>query len=333
MNPPPADPTQTHVALELKHGSPLISCRFDPRSRFVFASAEDNTVQRWTLGSDQAVAFAGHESWVQGMSFSTDGETLITAGCDGRLIWWPATADKPEPIRKIDAHQGWLRFVVTSPSGEFVATASNDRMVKLWKTSDGTLVRELAGHQCHVYSAWFHPTGEFLLSGDLKGVVNQWRVADGTLVRTFDAKTLHSYNGGQGVDFGGVRSLGISPDTKRLACGGLHKAENPLGAVHEPLVLEFEWETQKLLRSHVAENIKGAAWRVAYHSVGFLVGVSGGSSGGFLLFWNPDQDKEFHRFQLPSLARDLDLHPDGVQIATAHFDRVLRLSRMAPKQA
>jgi len=39
------------------------------------------------------------------------------------------------------------------------------------------------------------------------------------------------------------------------------------------------------------------------------MGVSGGVTGGILLFWKPDAEKAFHKFQLPALARDMDLHP------------------------
>lgn len=61
------------------------------------------------------------------------------------------------------------------------------------------------------------------------------------------------------------------------------------------------------------------------------MGLSGGGSGGFLVFWKPESEKDYHRFQLPSLARDMDLHPDGLQVATAHYDRHLRVSRLAAK--
>jgi hypothetical protein len=66
---------------------------------------------------------------------------------------------------------------------------------------------------------------------------------------------------------------------------------------------------------------------------GSLMGVSGGSSGGNLLFWKPDSEKPFHRFQLPNIARDMDLHPDGLQVATAHHDRHVRITRLAAKTA
>ena len=332
--PAKADPVQSHVAVQWPHTSPLIACRFDRKGRFVFASAEDNSVQRWDLASGNNVGYAAHDSWVFAIAFSQDGETVITGGGDGRLIWWSTATDKPEPIRKLDAHRGWIRSTSVSPNGQWIASGGNDNVLRIWNVADGALVRELSGHPGNIYSLLFHPDGQFLMSGDLKGEVRQWEVNTGALVRTFDAKTLSSTNAaGQGVDFGGVRSLGISVDKQHLACGGTHNASNPLGAVHDPIVLLFDWNSQKLLQSHVAADLKGSVWRSVFHRDGYLIGANGGSSGGQLLFWKADQAKEFHRFGLPSILRDMDLHPDGMQIATSHHDRHVRITRMAAKSA
>lgn len=325
------DVTKAHVATQWAHTSPLLCCRFDPLGRFVFSSAEDNTIQRWQMADGAKISFTDHESWPFALAVSSDGEILYSAGGDGRLVWWPVAAEKPEPIRRVDAHHGWIRAVVLSPDGRWVATAGNDQIVKIWNTSDGTLVRQMSGHENQIYSLIFHPQGQFLLSGDLLGFVYQWDLNTGTLVRKFEAKDLHSYNGGQGVHFGGIRSLALSPNGKHLACAGLHKAENPLGAVLEPLVTLFEWESQNIIQSQIAEGIKGPLWRVVYHADESLIGVCGGSSGGFLFFWKSDQNKEFHRFQLPNLARDFDLHKDQLQIATTHHDRHLRITRLEAK--
>jgi WD40 repeat protein len=325
------DPKQTHITHQWKHESPLIACRFDPQARYVFSSAQDNSVQRWELGSGTKVVMKAHDSWPRSIAFTSNGEQVITGGADD-LIWWPVAEEAPEPIRRVVAHDGWIRAMETSPDGKLLATAANDNLVKLWNIEDGAPVRELSGHEKDVYSLLFHPGGEFLLSGDLAGQVHQWEVATGKLVRKFDAKQLHTYNGGQGVDFGGVRTIALSSDGKHLACGGLHKGTNPLGAVNEPLVLVFEWESQKLVQSHVAEGLKGVAWRVIFHANDFLYGASGGSSGGFLLFWKTAEPKDFHRLKLPHLARDMDIHPDGIQVATTHYDRQLRISKMTPKE-
>lgn len=327
----PITPSATHVVSQWAHDSPLIACRFDPKGRYAFSTAEDQSLQRWNLADGAKTLLKAHDSWVFALACSADGETLVSGGGDGRLIWWPASAPEPKPVRTLDAHAGWIRALAVSPDGALLASGGNDRQVKLWNLADGALVRPLAGHDGHVYSLAFHPSGQFLLSGDLKGVVQQWEVATGKLVRTFDAKALWSYNGGQGVDFGGVRALAVSPDGKYLACGGLNNASNPLGAVHDPVVLLFEWESQKLLQTHVAEGLKGSIWRTIFHPEGWLIGCSGGSSGGFLSFWKPDNAKEAHRFQLPNIARDMDLHPDLTQVCTTHYDRQFRISRMLPK--
>ena len=259
-----SDPKQAHVAREFKYDAPLINCRFDPSGKYLFATAEDRAIIRWNLESEseeKLVFPKKHDSWVRGIAFSKDGQTMITSGFDDTLIWWPTAADKPEPARVVKAHEGWIRTISVSPDGTLLASAGNDRIVKLWSLADGSSVRHMEGHERDVYSTFFHPSGEWLLSGDLKGKVHQWEVATGKLLRTFDAKALNTYNGGQQVDFGGVRGIDLSSDGKHLACAGLHKATNPLGAVSQPLFLRFDWESQELLRSHVAEGVDGIGWQ------------------------------------------------------------------------
>jgi WD40 repeat protein len=327
------DVKQAHVVSQWPHDRPMNGCRFDPAGRFVFTGSEDAAVERFNLADGaRTVLTGGHDTWVQALAFTNDGAQAISAGYDGKITWWETAAQQPAPIRAIEAHQGWIRALAVSPDGTLLASGGNDHAVRLWNIADGTLVRELSSHARHVYSVAFHPQGQFLLSGDLVGVVKQWEAATGKEVRTFDAKPLHTYEGGQQVDFGGVRGLAVSPDGKWLAAGGLYKASNPLGAVHEPLVLLFNWESAKLEKQQIAEGITGGVlWRIAWLGDGSLMGVSGGSSGGWLLFWKPDAEKDYHRFQLPNIARDMDLHPDGLQVATAHHDRHVRITRLGPK--
>lgn len=327
------DPKQAHVESQWAHDRPLICCRFDPRGRYVFCGAEDATVQRFDVANGNRTALVGgHETWVRAIAFSQDGAFTISGGCEGRLTWWDTASESPKPVRGVPGHEGWIRSMSASPDGRLIASGGNDLMVRLWNADDGNLVREFSGHERHVYCVQFHPSGEYLLSGDLMGTLNQWNVATGELVRTFDAKPLHSYNDGQRVDFGGVRALAVSPDGRYLAAGGLYKASNPLGAVHEPLVLLFDWESQKVERQQIAEGItQGVIWRLQYLSDGTLMGVCGGGNGGFLIFWRSDSDKDVHRFQLPNIARDMDLHPDGVRVCSAHYDRHVRITRLAAK--
>lgn len=330
------DVKQAHVTGQWPHDQPLNACRFDSQGRFVFCGSEDAVVERFNLADGAKTIFSGgHETWVKSLASSRDGAQVISGGCDGKLSWWDTGGDaNAKPIRTIDAHQGWIRGLDVSPDGTLLVSGGNDGRVCLWNMADGKLVREMPAHTRNVYSVEFHPEGKYVFSGDLIGVLRQSDVATGSEVRTFDAKALHTYEGGQRVDFGGIRSMAVSPDQKWLAAGGLYKATNPLGAVHEPIVLLFNWESGKLERQQIADGIPGGViWRLRWLGDGSLMGLTSGSSGGTLLFWKPDADKDYFRFRLPHLARDMDLHPDGVQVATAHFDKHVRITRLAAKKA
>jgi WD40 repeat protein len=327
-----AEPEKTHVVKELAHKSPLIACRFLPGGRFVFASAEDNTVQRWDLETGKATALTGHESWVFALAAHPGGEVIVSGGGDGQLIWWAGAAGKPEPLRRVTAHRGWVRAVAISPDGSVVASCGNDRVIRLWSFADGKPLLELPGHDRPVYRLLFTPGGRTLISADLRGLVIEWDYHPGKEARRLDASKLYQYNAGQGVDYGGVRDLSLTFDGKYLACGGLIEASNPLGAVSNPAIVVLDWRTSqeaRLLRPK--ENVLGVVWGLRFHPDGFLIAASGGNAGGFLWFWKPDQVNEFFKLALPNTARDMDLHPDGLRIATAHHDGKLRVSLMRPK--
>ena len=324
------DPQKTHVLHEWKHGKPMLACCFDPQGRFLFSSSEDYSLQRWNLANGEKVAWEAHDSWIRGLAFSPDGDTAISAGCDDRLVFWKTTDEKPSPVKQVVAHKGWVRAVDVQTSSGLVASGGNDHLVKLW-SPNGESVRQFEGHDSHVYAVCFHPTEDVLLSGDLNGMVHQWEVSTGKLIRKIEAKELHSYNKGQQVDYGGVRDIAFSSDGKLLACTGLHKATNPLGAVNEPLVLLFDWEKGEKVRTQPADKIKGIGWRTKFLSDGTEVCASGGAGGGYLLFLKPEEEKPFHQLKLKDTIRDMAVHPDGLQVATTHYDGHVRICQMTEK--
>jgi WD40 repeat protein len=325
------DPTKTHVVKELKHDSPIISCRFDATGKYVFFGSQDYKVWRWEWAGDTKVEF-NHNAWVRGIACHSKGETVLTAGYDGRLVWWQANAEKPEPARSVEAHAGWVRDVEISPDGKLVATSGNDHKVKLWSFEDGSLVHELSGHEAHVYNLAFHPDGKSLVSGDLKANLIHWDLEKGEQVRTFKADSLCKYDNTFKADIGGFRGLAFNNDGTRLAGSGITNVTNAFAGVGNPAIVVFDWKSAELKIQHESKGkLRGVAWGVAFHPVGFTIGISGGSGGGFLLFWKPDQKEEFHRLKLKNTARDLDLASDGLHVATGHYDRHVRVSRLAEK--
>ena len=155
---------------------------------------------------------------MQGVVFSPDGKTIVTANNDGIARLWdvetgrelrrwtgPArmgggavtfTPDDRRALYAIGGEHGFhvvdvetgkelghfeghthnVYALAVSPNGRYVASAGNDKVVRLWAAEEGRSVRELAGHAEHVYSLAFHPESGHLVSGDLKGTLKQWDV-------------------------------------------------------------------------------------------------------------------------------------------------------------
>jgi WD40 repeat protein len=321
------DPTKIKAVFEHKHDRPLVACRFDPAGKYVFFGAEDNLVHRLHLESKTAAPLAAHDSWVRALGFSPDGNVLYSGGYDGRLICWPAAAEKPAPTRVIQAHEGWLRALAVSPDGERIATCGNDNLVKLWDAADGKLVATLTGHAHHVYNVAFHPSGEWLVSCDLKGVLKQWKTATGELERELaPAAALYKYDTSFRADIGGARSIALNTDGTQLALGGITNVTNAFAGIGHAAVVLIDVKENKVLRQLEAkEKVNGVAWGVAWHPDGFWIALAGGGGGGWLYFYKGDAANELHKFKLPTDGRDLSVSPDHQRLAVAHADKTLRL--------
>ena len=77
--------------------------------------------------------------------------------------------------------------------------------LKVWKTSDGSILYNLTGASDWVESAVFSPEDGILASKSQDGTVRLWRTSDGSLLRTLEG-------------FAGQNSrLAFSPDGKILA--------------------------------------------------------------------------------------------------------------------
>lgn len=345
----PLDPTAARVEREFRHPSPLLGCRFDPSGRFLFATAQDNSIQRFDLVTGARTPLVGHSSWGRGMAVRPAGPrtvdvdlaatriaaragaigpaavaapappadpfTLVSADYHGKLIWWNGDAAAPTPVRTVEAHTGWCRAVTLSPDGTTLATCGNDNLVKLWDATTGAPRRTLTGHTSHVYNVAFHPSGTRLVSADLLGTVKDWDITTGACVRDLDAKVMHKYDPTFRADIGGARGMAIAADG-RVACAGITNVSNAFAGVGNPLVVLFDWSDGKSKALKPKDAFQGTAWGVGFLNDGTVV-AAGGGSGGRVWFWPGAETTSTHTLTVTAHVRDLAIHPAGDRFGVA----------------
>lgn len=143
------------------------------------------------------------------LALSPDGATLVTGGKDipespqDTVTVW--RVDDATKLQTMIGHGDWVNTVDYSPTGELVASGSDDSTVRIWRVDEGTEAMVLRGHTSPVTSVAFASDGLLLASGSLDGTVRLWRVADGAQLMELPQGEL------------GVTSVAFSPDGITLA--------------------------------------------------------------------------------------------------------------------
>ena len=78
----------------------------------------------------------------------------------------------------IRGHTEPVRCVAFSPSGERIATGSEDKTVKLWDAATGRHIATSRDHRASVESLAFSPGGSRIATGDQDGSIRLWDVTN-----------------------------------------------------------------------------------------------------------------------------------------------------------
>ena len=159
-------------------------------------------MRKWTLKGTVAV----EGDTPQSLAFSRDG-TLAVGTVLGRIALFDAQNRHLKHTIKILSFVHSLAF---SPDGSYVAGGFSDVAIRIWRTTDGTLVSSYLGRFSDVKGLAWSPDGRYLATASFDRVVRLWP-ADRS------APPLASFNFR-------ARSAAFSPDGTFLAAAGTEGA-------------------------------------------------------------------------------------------------------------
>jgi WD40 repeat protein len=134
----------------------------------------------------------------------------------------------PDIVWTGTGHTASANAVAFSPDGQLLASGGSDKVVKVWRVSDGSPVTTLAGFTDRVTSVAFSHDGSKLAAGSTDRTVKVWNVADWSLARAVN-----------NTDF--ILGLAFSPDDSLLAEAGGYSGNS----VH--VLRTSDWQQVSLL--------------------------------------------------------------------------------------
>eukprot|EP00753_Platysulcus_tardus_P017172 PLAT631.1.p1 GENE.PLAT631.1~~PLAT631.1.p1 ORF type:complete len:347 (-),score=139.33 PLAT631.1:40-1059(-) len=126
----------------------------------------------------------GHTRTITACCFAPGDSSLLTCSADGVAEVAPLFGGS---TLQLEGHAQGLNDGAWAPHGAYIATASDDKQLRLWDSKSGACVRTLSGHSNYVFCTRFAATGSLLTSGSFDQTVKLWDVRARKCVRSLPA--------------------------------------------------------------------------------------------------------------------------------------------------
>ncbi|AFZ15687.1 WD40 repeat-containing protein (plasmid) [Crinalium epipsammum PCC 9333] len=171
-----------------KAPAPISDVSFSPDAKMLVSISLDGLIHfySWSLSGSQRRSMSSQDA--SSLDFSPNGEFIAVGTTSGLVKLWRIqnkdlkskiidikTLDLPQEV--LGEHTDGVWNIKFSPDGKTLASASEDKTIKLWNVEDGRLLKTLEGHEASDLS--FSSDGKILASTSRDGTTILWHLDSG----------------------------------------------------------------------------------------------------------------------------------------------------------
>ena len=167
-----------------------------PNRSCIATSSKDATIRIWSTVTRQVITvLTGHVEAVTALCCCPSSNVLYSASVDLTLKAWDVrkffkSLEKGakdavcRTLYTVKAHDKDINGLAISPNGIILASASQDKSVKMWAATDGKLLRACAGHKRGVWCVAFSGVDRILASGAADSSIRIWNSDTGECIKS-----------------------------------------------------------------------------------------------------------------------------------------------------
>ncbi|KAK6201268.1 WD40-repeat-containing domain protein [Scheffersomyces amazonensis] len=195
----------TTKPLELKlyegHKDLLNALDVSTNGKWIATASKDNEAILWKWDEEEEefglyARFQGHAGSVSAIALSRSDESpkfLITGSTDFTIKKWKIPSQANTIVKTSDytrrAHEKDINSIDISPNDEYFASASFDKLGKIWNTESGETIGVLKGHKRGLWDINFYKFDKLIVTASGDKTVKVWSLNDFTCLKTFEGHT------------------------------------------------------------------------------------------------------------------------------------------------